>query len=241
VVRVPSVADEDRRQVHRELGMLKTERTRLTNRIKGLLATQGVRVPGRGAGALLRDLAGLRDWDGAPLPPRLQARLAREWTRWQLVTTQIHAVEAARAAAVRAAAEPAMEVVRQLGRLRGVGPTSAWLLSMEFFSWRQLRTRREVAALAGLTPTPFRSGALVREQGISKAGNRHVRAVVIELAWSWLRFQPTSALSTWYQRRFGTGSARLRRIGIVALARRLLIALWRYLETGTVPAGAVVR
>jgi transposase len=238
-VRVPTVAEEDRRQVHRELTTMKRERTRLTNRIKGLLAAQGTRLGPRTM--CLPPLESLRGGDGQTLPPGLLSRLEREQVRWRLLTEQIHSVEAARAAAVRGGPEPAMAVARRLQQLRGVGPTSAWVLSVEFFSWRRLRTRREVAGLAGLTPTPFRSGQTAHEQGISKAGNRHVRAVAIELAWSWLRYQPASALSQWFAARFAAGSSRLRRIGIVALARRLLIVLWRYSETGLVPEGAIVR
>jgi len=131
--------------------------------------------------------------------------------------------------------------VRQLVRLRGIGTNSAWLYVMEFFGWRGFRNRREVGALAGLTPTPYQSGEVSREQGIAKAGNRYIRAMAIEIAWGWLRFQPASALSRWYEERFGQGSSRLRRIGIVALARRLLVELWRYLETGVVPEGAVLK
>ena len=125
-------------------------------------------------------------------------------------------------------------------RVRGIGVNSAWLYVMEFFGWRQFRNRREVGGLAGLTPTPYQSGAVSREQGIGKAGNRYIRAMAIEIAWGWLRFQPESALSRWYQERFGQGSSRIRRIGIVALARRLLVELWRYLETGAVPEGVVL-
>jgi len=123
-------------------------------------------------------------------------------------------------------------LVRRLLRVRGIGANSAWLYVMEFFGWRQFRNRREVGGLAGLTPTPYQSGELSREQGIGKAGNRYIRAMAIEIAWGWLRFQPESALSRWYQERFGQGSSRIRRIGIVALAGRLLVELWRYLETG---------
>jgi hypothetical protein len=118
---------------------------------------------------------------------------------------------------------------------------AAWLYVMEFFSWRQSANRRQVGALAGLTPTPYQSGERHREQGIAKAGNRHVRAMAIEIAWAWLRFLPDSALARWYTTRFGHGSSRMRRIGIVALARKLLIELWRYLETGVVPEGAVLK
>jgi transposase len=157
------------------------------------------------------------------------------------VQEQIKALEAERAEAIRHAPGAAAEQVRQLLRLKGIGRNSAWLYVMEFFSWRAFRNRREVGALAGLTPTPYQSGASAREQGISKAGNKHIRAIGIEIAWGWLRFQPDSALSRWYQTRFGSGSSRMRRIGIVALARKLLIALWRYLEKGVLPDGAVLK
>jgi transposase len=175
------------------------------------------------------------------LPTGLGARLGREWAKVALLTEQIHALEAERQALLRTAGDPVVERVRQLLRLRGIGRNSAWLYVLEFFGWRAFRNRREVGALAGLTPTPYQSGEASREQGIAKAGNRYIRAMAIEIAWGWLRFQPQSELSRWYQARFGQGSSRLRRIGIVALARRLLVELWRYLETGTVPAGAVLK
>ena len=124
--------------------------------------------------------------------------------------------------------------------LKGIGSNGAWLLVREFFSWRQIRNRRELASLAGLTPTPYNSGESQHEQGISKAGNRLVRWMMVQLAWGWLHYQPKSKLSRWYQRRFGHGKSRMRKVGIVALARKLLIALWKYLETGEVPAGAEV-
>jgi transposase len=134
----------------------------------------------------------------------------------------------------------ALEQIMMLMRLKGVGPQSSWMLVMEFFSWRGFKNRRELAACAGLTPTPYDSGASQREQGISKAGSRRVRSTMIELAWFWLRYQPDSQLSIWFHSRFGNGK-RLRRIGIVALARKLLVALWRYLETGAIPEGAVLK
>lgn len=239
VVHVPSVLEEDRRQLHRELLTAKRDRTRLTNRLGGLLAGQGVALatwahfPSR--------IATLRTWDGAPLPPALQARLAREWAKVEALHGQICALETERRRLLRSSADPAVAQVRQLVALRAIGPASAWLYVMEFFSWRQFANRREVGALAGLTPTPYQSGDQAREQGISKAGNRLIRAMAIEIAWSWLRWQPDSTLSRWYQARFGQGSSRVRRVGIVALARRLLIALWHYLETGAVPEGAVLK
>jgi transposase len=131
--------------------------------------------------------------------------------------------------------------VQQLLALRGIGEVSAWLYTTEFFAWRGFRNRRQVAGLAGLTPTMWASGDLEQEQGISKAGNALIRALAIELAWSWVRRQPTSALSRWYRARFAAGGSRQRRIGIVAVARKRLIALWRYLETGVLPEGAVLK
>jgi transposase len=240
VVQVPSVEEEDRRHLHRELLTMKRDRTRLANRIQGLLANQGLRVDWRRP--LSRQLDALRSWDGSSLPPGLRARLDQERERLELLNRQIEALEVTRRERIRAEkAEPVMEKVSRLLTLQGVGSNSAWLYVMEFFAWRQFRNRREVGALAGLTPTPYQSGESRREQGIAKAGNRHVRAMAIEIAWGWLRFQPESALSKWYQARFGHGSSRLRRIGIVALARKLLIALWRFLEAGIVPEGAVLK
>ena len=239
VVSVPSQEEEDRRHLHRELLTMKRDRTRLANRIQGLLANQGLRVDWRKP--LPEQLDSLRCWDGSALPDGLRARLDQERERLELLTRQIEALEAVRRERIRAGRDAAVEKVQQLLTLQGVGSNSAWLYVMEFFAWRKFRNRREVGALAGLTPTPYQSGESSREQGIAKAGNRHVRAMAIEIAWGWLRFQPESALSRWYQERFGRGSSRLRRIGIVALARKLLIALWRFLETGVVPEGAELK
>ena len=242
VVHVPSVDDEDRRHLHRELFTLTRQRTRQVNRIKGLLALHGVALP------RLRGLPAtppaLRDWAGAPLPPALTARLAREWTRLRTTQRELLALRAERRrllAADEAATDPTLRMVAQLLALRGVGEVSAWLYTTEFFSWRAFRNRRQVAGAAGLTPTTQASGDTAREQGISKAGNAMIRALAIELAWSWVRRQPTSALSRWYRARFGAGGPRQRRVGIVAVARKLLIALWRYLETGQLPEGAVLK
>ena len=132
------------------------------------------------------------------------------------------------------------QTVQQRRLRNGIGIKSAWLFVMEFFGWRAFRNRKEVGALSGLTPTPYASGNTAYEQGIAKAGNAHIRAMASEIAWGWLRFQPQSALTQWYQQRFGHGRSRLRRIGIVALARKLLIALWRFVETGVVPDGAAL-
>jgi transposase len=239
VVHVPSVAAEDSRHLHRELTTLKADRTRHSNRIKGLLAGQGVRLA---VGAdFLDQLAAVRLWDGAAVPPGLRARLAREYASWQFADQQVKDVEADRRALLRTSQAPEVEQVRQLLKLQGIGENSAWLYVMEFFGWREFRNRREVGGLAGLTPTPYQSGAEAREQGISKAGNQPIRAMAIEIAWGWLRHQPDSELSRWYQERYGQGSKGLRKIGIVALARKLLVALWRYLEDGELPAGAQLK
>ncbi|MEJ2558021.1 MAG: IS110 family transposase [Anaerolineae bacterium] len=239
VVHVPSVEAEDKRHLHRELGTLKVDRTRHTNRIKGLLAGQGVRLPVQGD--FLERLERVRLWDGSPLPPGLQSRLRREYVCWQFVDGHIQELEAERAEMLRTSSDPSVAQVRQLLRLRALGENSAWLFVMEFFGWREFRNRREVGSLAGLTPTPYQSGDEMQEQGISKAGNRPIRAMVIEIAWAWLRYQPQSELSLWFLRRFAHGSKRVRKIGIVALARKLLIAFWRYLAFGEIPAGAQLK
>ena len=239
VVRVPTLEQEDRRHLHRELQSAKRDRTRLTNRIKGLLANQGLLLELKKDGPA--QLAALRQWDGSALPAGLQARLAREWERVTFCTLLIERLEAERRELLREGEDPTLEKVRQLNLLRGIGTNSAWLYGMELFGWREFRNRKQVGAIVGLAPTPHASGTQEREQGMSKAGNRHVRAMAIEIAWGWLRFQPESELSKWYQRRFGSGSKRMRKIGIVALARKLLIELWRYLETGVVPEGAELK
>jgi transposase len=238
VVRIPTVQDEDRRQRHRELIDLKGQRTEHSNRIKGLLATFGLDAPVNGE--FPRLLERLRQWDGEPLPPRVTERILREFARWQQVNEQVQALSNEQRRAVRDDAEPQVELVRQLLGLKGIGQAGAWILVREVFGWRSIKNRRELAALAGLVPTPFSSGDSHREQGISKAGNRRVRWVLVELAWGWLRYQPNSGLSEWYRKRFASGNSRARKVGIVALARKLLIALWRYVEGGEVPEGAEV-
>ena len=239
VVRVPSVEEEDRRQLHRELTTAKCDRTRLSNRIKGLLAGHGVQLVLQGD--VDAQLDQLHQWDGSPLPPALLSRLKRAWQQVCFLTAHIQTLEAQRWAVLRRREDAVVDQVRQLFTLRGIGVNSAWLYVMEFFAWRDFQTPKQVGALAGLTPTPSQSGQSRRELGIAKAGNRHMRAMAIEIAWAWRRFQPTSALSQWYEQRFGHGSARLRKIGIVALARKLLIALWRFLKTGVLPEGAVLK
>src|SRR5215470_3517618 len=239
VVKVPSMEAEDHRHLHRDLETLKQERARTTTRLQGLLRSQGLRVPS--LTKLPEQLDALRLWDGSPIPQGLRRRVLRVYAHHTFLSEQIAAVEAERRAQLQAATDARIDQVRQLMQLKGIGINGAWLLVMEFFGWRAFKNRREVGGLAGFTPTPSQSGASAREQGITKAGNRHVRWMTTELAWSWLRFQPDSALSVWFRQRFGNGGKRLRRIGIVAVARKLLIALWRFLETGGIPAGAVLK
>jgi transposase len=237
VVRAPSVAEEDARQLHRELETLQREQTGHSNRIKGLLASCGVRL--EVDRALPKRLKELRLWDGSALPPDLHRRLLREFERMQVVNRQIRALEKERGRRVRGdEKDPAVAQVRTLLGLKGIGINSSWLYVREVFGWRQIKNRRQLGALVGLTGSPYRSGAVDHEQGISKAGNRRMRVMAIEIAWGWLHFQPQSALSRWYEERFAHGGKRLRRIGIVALARKLLVALWKYLETGVPPEGA---
>lgn len=237
VVHVPSVADEDQRQLHRELEELKDEQTRHVNRIKGLLACQGLARDVVDE-TLPRWLESARLWDGTALGTDLQRRLVREAQRWHYVHGQILELSAERRRRIHSEETAHVEQVRQLLGLVGVGVNGAWLLVYEFFAWRQLRNRKQVGALVGLTGTPYLSGSSEHEQGISKAGSRRMRKMLVELAWCWLRWQPESALSLWYARRFASGKGPARKIGIVAVARKLLIALWRYLERAEMPAGA---
>jgi transposase len=238
VVRVPSVADEDARQVHRLRETIQQERTRLRNRLQGLLTTQGRTLPLHAD--FLDRLAAVRLWDGSPVPVGLQHRLRCAWTQLVFLNAQLTEVDQTRTALATDPQTVSGRCVTQLQTLRGIGAVGAWSLTTEIFGWREIHNRRELGALVGLVPTPYQSGATVHEQGITRAGNRHVRRMIVQLAWSWRRYQPTSALSRWYQDRFSQGR-RLRRIGIVALARKLLVALWRYLETGVVPEGAQLK
>jgi transposase len=224
--------------LHRELLTLKEERTEHINRIKGLLAAWGLAAEVKEEFAA--QLEQLRAWDGQAVLPELRQRLLREFARWQLVQQQIRGLEKEQRQRLRHGSEREVGQVRQLLGLAGIGVNSAWLFVREVFGWRQIRNRRELAALAGLTPTPYQSGDRDREQGISKAGNRRLRTMLVEIAWGWLRWQPTSGLSRWYQERFAQGSSRQRRIGIVAMARKILVALWRYLEHGELPEDALL-
>lgn len=241
-VRVPTVEQEDQRRLQRERERLKKEQTSASNRIGSLLVTQGIRL------ALTKHfvqaLQAVRCWDGTPVPAQLHAELVRQWERYELAGRHLAVLHTQqRQQLSHAASDDVMaQQMKQLMRLCSVGVQSAWTLSGEIFAWREIRNGRQLGALAGFTPTPYASGDSQREQGISKAGIARVRPAMIELSWLWLRHQGGSALARWYERRFGsTGSKRSRRIGIVALARRLLVALWRYLHAGVIPEGAVLK
>jgi len=254
MVRPPSPADEDERRLTRERRTLVTERTRHVNRIKGLLATQGV----SGFEPLHKNrrqrLEELQQWNGRPLPPRLKTELVRELDRLELVMSQLAALEAERDRALQvrgmafrnttkapsSGAACAGEVGSQLLQLRGIGPEFASVLSLEAF-YRNFNNRREVAAYSGLAPSPWKSGGIDVEQGISKAGNARLRTTMIQLAWLWARHQPGSALSRWFHERVGDKRGKIKRIAIVAVARKLLVALWRYVTQGVVPEGAELK
>ena len=239
VVRVPADQDEDARHLHRTWEAVQQDRTRLINRLQGLLVTAGVRV--KVSGDFLTRIAAVRRWDDTPLPAGVQERLTHTWAQLEFLTRQLAELEAARSALAPDPATPTGRCVTQLQTLRAIGPIGAWVLTTEIFGWRQIRNGRQLGALVGLVPARYQSGETARDLGITRAGNKHVRRLMVQLAWSWLRYQPASALARWYTQRFGGGGPRARRIGIVALARKLLLALWRYLETGAVPEGAVLK
>ena len=238
VVRVPTEQAEDVRNIGRELDVLTAERTMHSNRIKGLLVQQGIVIKNVISKKFLNKLEATCRWDGQKVSGDFKTRIVREHERLRVVYEQIRRLKKERAERVKRQDTGGMQQVAQLQKLQGIGPESSWDLVMEFFGWRAFKNRRQVAALAGLTPTPYDSGGVVQEQGISKAGSRRIRTLSVESAWCWLRFQPESSLSRWFEERFAKGGKRMRRIGIVALARRLLIELWRYLNTGILPPGA---
>ena len=225
--------------MHREDEYLLRQRTRVSNRIKGLLVAQGVvDVPlKRGFVAWLDEV---QRWDGSTLSGELKVELRRLHAQYELMDGQM--AEVAQAYQQELHSDTAVaDKRRKLEQLKSIGPKTSRVLSAEVFAWRVFRNGKQVGGMSGLTPTPSHSGDVEREQGISKAGNRRVRRVMIELAWLWLQWQPDSALSQWFKRRFAHAGKRMRRIGIVALARKLLIALWRYVEWGVIPEGAVLK
>lgn len=241
IVHVPSVEDEDRKRRNRERDRLTKERTAHTNRIKGLLHAQGIRDAQPVMRGFIAGLDRVRTGDGRPLPPKLKEELVREHARLMLVNQQLTELEAKSMAEVKAAVAGSAEArIKQLIELKGLGPVGSQGLVNEVF-YRSFANRRQVGACFGLTGTPFNSGNIERDQGISKAGSRRARALALELAWLWLRHQPHSELSRWFRTRVGDQKGRVRRIAAVALARKLMVALWRYLITGVVPTGATLR
>ena len=237
VVRVPSPVQEDARRGERERRRLIKERTAHINRIKGLLRSQGLAVGRPHRADWLTWFADQRNWQNEPVLPQLHAELVRQHARLMLVCEQVKTVEAARA---RTPHPMLAQQVAKLTRLKGIGLTFSTTLAGEVF-WKDFNNRRQVASYVGLAASPWQSGGIMREQGISKAGNARARQTAVEMAWLWLRHQPDSKLSRWFHDRVNGAGGRLRKVMIVALARKLIIALWRYLTTGLVPDGAVFK
>jgi transposase len=243
VVRVPTIDEEDDRRPHRERDRLVKERVQHVNRIKGLCALHGIYDYRPLRPDRMRRLEQLRASDGRELPPRLKAEIRRELQRLELALQMIKALERERDAIVSCeAVSPATNTkkIQDLVKIKSIGAQTAAVLVGEVL-YREFNKRQQVGSYCGLTPSPFKSGSMSRDQGISKAGNSKARAIMIELAWRWLRFQPDSQLSIWFRERVGNTKGRIRRIAIVAVARKLLIALWRYLESGVIPTGALLK
>lgn len=240
VVRVPSEEAEDSRQMHREMEVLKREQGQHRVRIQSLLFTEGLDV--EVTSGLMKQLDQLCRWNGKPLAEGMKERIRREYERMKVVEENLATLKKQQREKLSSKqSSPSLEKIRKLKQLRGIAAGSSWVFVMELFGWRQFRNRREVGGSLGMTPMPYQSGDSAREQGISRAGNRRARTMAIEIAWSWLRYQPDSQLSRWYRERFGSGGPRLRRIGIVAMARKLMVDLWRYVEFGTLPEGAQLK
>ncbi len=243
VVDVPTPEEEDARRVMRERSDLIHERTRIVSRIRGLLALHGIQsVKAIGGGDWSAQLDDMRTGDGRPLPPNLRRQVERCFERLELLNDQLKRIEQDRADVVmnEASTFPCREKAVRLQQLKGIGANSAAMLVAEVFC-RKFESRRHVASFLGLAPAPYSSGDVSRDQGISKAGNRGTRVQMVELAWCWLRYQPGSEMTRWYRERFKGNGSRAAKVGIVALARKLLIALWRFVETGLVPQGAELR
>lgn len=242
LVRVPSREVEDLRRLSRKRDRLVKEQTQHVNRIKGLLTLEGIKARKVSSKTFDKELEGYRRFDGSPLGKQLQDDVRGELARLRLIQEQLSTVKAQQDELL-SQKEPSCKVVLQaqrLAALKGIGRVIAFVLAGEFYGWRDFKNRKQVGALAGLTDSPWKSDGIDRQQGISKAGNRRVRTLAIELAWGWLRWQPQSALSQWFIRNEGNGKKRFRRVAIVALARKLLVALWHYLDHGLVPEGAIL-
>lgn len=237
VVHVPKEEAEDIRREEREIDRLKKERTSHTNRIKSLLVLHGISL--KNFISFPRQLNKFRLWNGKELPPQLKAEIMREYERLKCLDLQLKALEKKRNESI--IKTPDREVDKQchkLYNLCGIGVVGSSVLVKEFFYWREFTNRRQVGSCAGLVGSPYNSGDSIRDQGITKAGSKRVRRLMVELAWGWLRYQPNSELSQWFLNKYAVGGKRMRRVGIVAVARKLLIALWKYLVHNELPAGA---
>ena len=239
VVHVPSPDAEAQRQLTRELATVREDRKRVRNRIQALLATQGLRLELNAP--FVAHLALAQTGDGRALPAAFRLRLAREWAHLEVIEARLTAVTAVRDAQIATGTDRVATVARQLCTVRGVAETSAAVFSAELFGTRTFRNGRQLGAVMGLVPVPYRSDQRVQDQGISKAGRGELRRMGLQLAWGWVRWQPTSALTQWFLTRFAAAGGRSKRIGIVALARKLIIALWRYVEHGVVPEGVTLK
>jgi len=239
VVNVPTVDEEDAKRPHREREHLVQERVRIENRIAALLATQGIQKR-PSLRSWEADLEAMLSGDGRPIPPFLKAELNRLRRRLSMTLELIREVEAEREQALEKQEDAGGQIVKALCKLRGIGDNFSAVLAREVF-YRTFENRRQVASYLGLAPTPFQSGGMDRDRRINRAGNGRARKTVIQLAWLWLRYQPDSGLAKWFRERVGSLQGRTRRIAIVAMARKLLIAIWRFATMGVLPEGAIVR
>ena len=228
VVNVPSIEQEDERRAEREISRIKKEYNAGKVRIESLLKLQGLSMPGKRS--FEQKLEQLRDWNGQKITVLVKAEILRHWERMQLADKQLKELAKQRRQCLKEPKTQAEQVSSKLYKIKGIGELSSRVLSLEFFSWRDFKNVRQVGACAGLVGMAYSSGDKHTEQGISKSGNKRVRTLMIEIAWGWLNWQRDSKLSQWFIERYGTGSKRSRRVGIVALARKLLVALWKYLE-----------
>ena len=238
-LQVPDRPSEDFRHLSRELDCLKKERGRIMNRMQSMLALYGISL----AQSKMKSLEDFPRFgpDGNEITPQLSKRLEREWTRLELLRKQVREVDSEQRHLERHSDSQEIEKILKLKRLKSIGDVFSWCVVSELFGWRKFPNRQQLGAAVGLAPTPFKSDKSDREQGIGKSGNRRVRALMVEIAWLWLRHQPKSKLSVWFESRFGNGSKRMRRVGIVAMARKLLVALWRYLKYDEIPVGATLK
>lgn len=241
VVNVPSKEAEAEMRLDRMLSQLKKEQTQHRNRMQSVLIRYGLRLKQVGGADWDQVASQLRDWSGQGLPVQVLSELHLENQRMVLVKQQRQELEQERDRLIEKGEGKVYEQIRRLLSLRSLGPVISWRLVTEFYGWRAFKNRKQIGALSGLVGTPYNSGQSEREQGISHEGNPRVRSLAIELAWFWIRLQPTSKWSLWFRRRFAQGSKRMRKIGIVGVARHLLIDLWHFLEDGVVPEGAVLK